>query len=295
MWKSFKPIFIALLSWCFLKIHIMVSAIQLETHVIGMQKAKQSRTSIGIATWNILDIEGTFNKDWGMPTEIELAKNIGENGEAEVIETRKFRVLQHLRKMIKKHDLQIIGFQELDEEWRYDVIEFLKKESFEMICLKGGAALFSHTEFFKVIETSDYDFNHSKKPGEGGCAAMVEIKNSSCGDTSEGEKFIFSAIHVNGSLRKTNKKFPDESIISKWGQEMLEAISNPFMNLQKLNLQKPPPIVVLADFNVDLNSVAHQFKTAGWTPKTISDENSSVDQEVIWNPNRSDKRKFPIL
>lgn len=244
----------------------------------------ESGGSVGIATWNVLDYNGTFSKRYGVNTLLQIAK--GELKDKKFSEDvnlltadasstdirpmkiaidlyRRAKVINQVKKVLQTNpSLEVVGFQELGSKekdfngWKSEMNKEMEMLGFTRSSSMGENALFVKTQGSlkpKECKTIKYHFdgdkytpkpkeeNPDKKPNLGPGASVSVFVNKNCPSQSVG----FTTIHVDS---KVGKRMP-ENKRTEWAEDFQKAIITKLVEEGCM----PDHIVVLGDFNMDIN------------------------------------------
>jgi len=269
-WSTLKIAFALILCGCFAfaSLHSKRWDTSVESEVAS------STMTIGIGTWNILDIKGCYSKDYGVNMEIQRRDSgIDQNL---LNEQRKERVINKMKDMVEKKNLEVLGVQELDKEFASDIISAMEASEY---ALAPGSHIAENALFVKKAEKGGtltfiedcsglFHFTHDKyRPKEGppedGPGAQINVYETGCGSVKQ--KVAFTVFHVGSKMGKE----AEGTKVKQWAQDLLATITG-IKGLGQLPPKcAPDHIVVLADFNADLREHMTDFQEAGWVANTV--------------------------
>jgi len=215
---------------------------------------------IGVGTWNVLDKGGTYSPKHGINTEIERRNELAEDLKDTLDAQRMTRVVNQMKAVVKQENLEVLGIQELDDAFAAPVKAAMEAEGYTQMSHVGENALFvknvanggSLTP--KAGCSFEFNFPHDKWKTKG---ARVIVFETAC----TGQTVAFCAMHVKSKMAKEN----GGANVGIWANNFKDAITGALGDAEC----KPDHIVVLADFNTELNDKAAAFSEAGWTSYTV--------------------------
>lgn len=271
-WSTLKIAFALIFCGCFAfaSLHSKRWDTSVESEVAG------STMTIGIGTWNILDIKGCYSEHYGVNMEIQRLRDSGINKE-DLNQQRKVRVINKMKDMVKQKNLEVLGVQELDAKFASDVISAMDESGY---AVAPGSHIAENALFVKKAEThggtltfikdcsglfhfTDDKYGPKEGPPEDGPGAQINVYETGCGSVKQ--KVAFTVFHVGSQMGKR----AEGTKVKEWAQGLLDTITG-IKGLGQLPPKcAPDHIVVLADFNADLREHMTDFQDAGWVANTV--------------------------